>query len=120
MVKRLFLYLGIAIAFLVACALLLAVEIHTGIQITSRWLGLAVWTGFIVWFVAKRYRNSWVKPSFWLSVIALSGIHILAFTEILRSYPQWRPIWFIPTSAAELGICWLILDSLFAPRNGSG
>jgi len=45
-------------------------------------------------------------------------IHLLAFVAILRAYPQWREIWFMPVMVAEGGLFGATLYLLFGdPRH---
>jgi len=45
--------------------------------------------------------------------MGLLVVHLLIFAVVLRSYPQWRPIWFLFTSVAEGVLLSKSLSALF-------
>jgi hypothetical protein len=112
LVQRLFLYFGLAVAALTIFALVFALSMHTGISIQTRWVGLTIWTLIIFVVVVRSNGSYWNRVTYWLAVCGLLGVHLLAFVGILRRYPQWRPIWFVPIAIAEAGVLSVILDML--------
>jgi len=52
----------------------------------------------------------------WLAVAGLLAVHLLAFVAILRSYPQWRMIWFMPVVVLEAGLFSVIVNMLLGNR----
>jgi hypothetical protein len=63
-----------------------------------------------------RSRERWNRPAFWLAILGLLAVHLLAFVAILRSYPEWRMIWFMPIVIVEAGLFSIILDMLLGNR----
>jgi len=61
-------------------------------------------------------RAYWHRPGFWLAIAGLLALHLLAFISILRVYPQWREIWFVPVMIVEGGLFGAILYLLFGER----
>jgi hypothetical protein len=112
--RRLLLYVGIALAALAAFALIFALSIRTGIVIPGRWIGLVMWTAIVFGVVVRARRKYWTLPIFWLAVAGLLIIHLLAFALVLNTYPQWRPLWFIPVAIGEAAMLGAVLDTLFA------
>ena len=51
-----------------------------------------------------------------MSIAGLLIVHLLAFVAILRAYPQWRGIWFMPAIIVEAGLFGAILYLLFGER----
>jgi lipoprotein signal peptidase len=112
MLRRLLLYVGIALVCLAATGLILALSIRTGISVPGRWVGLILWTLLVFWVIVSRRREYWARLSFWLAAAGLLAGHLLAFMVILNNYPQWRPIWFAPVAVVEAGALGGILDAL--------
>jgi hypothetical protein len=87
-----------------------------GARISAVWGGLVFWTPVTFWIAVRSLKKQWHSLTFWLAVTGLVVVHLLAFTAILRSYPQWRPIWFVFTTAAEGVLLSKILDMSFSPK----
>jgi hypothetical protein len=115
-VRRFLLYVGIAIVvlLLVGAAVVLTKGAIGGVA--WPWVALAVFTVGLFWVVIKQSRAYWRHVSFWLVIAALLVVHLLAFTAILRAYPQWREIWFWPIIVVEAGLFGAILYLLFGER----
>jgi len=113
-VQRLFMYVGIALAVLVVFAVVIVLS--RGARIPSEWLALAVYTAGLFWVAIKQSREYWHRPSFWLAISGLLVVHLLAFVAILRAYPKWHAIWFIPVVVVEGGLFGAILYILFGDR----
>jgi hypothetical protein len=113
--KRVLLYILIALGFLAACSLFVAVSIYTGHThgLPVGWFGLVGFTPLVFWAVIKSLRNHWKRRGFWFAVSALLVVHLLAFVGILLRYPQWPLLWFIPVSFAEAGLFVIVLGKLF-------
>jgi O-antigen/teichoic acid export membrane protein len=110
-------YVGLALAGLTVIALLVAFSIYTGIEIGGSWLALTMWTGVIFWVVVKSTKRHWRRPKYWFIVAALLAVHLVAFgMMVLRAYPDWRPIWFAPTSIVEAGLFGGIVEWCFLDR----
>ena len=99
--RRSLLYFGLALAGLAIIGLLLAISIHTGMALTVGWIGLTGYTSLLLWVAIGKSREHWHRPMFWLTIVSLLGVHLLVFIAVLRSYPQWRMIWFLPIVVVE-------------------
>jgi hypothetical protein len=55
------------------------------------------------------------QVTFWLAAAGLFIVHFLVFVAILRCYPQWRMIWFMPIVIVEAGLFSVILNLLLGP-----
>jgi hypothetical protein len=117
-VRRLLLYIGLAVAALTVFALFFALSIHLGItdKITGGWIGFVGYTGLLFLITVRQSKRRWPHWSFWLVIACLLTIHSLAFVAILRIYPEWRMIWFWPTTVAEAGMFGGTLAWLFPER----
>jgi hypothetical protein len=109
-VLRIPLYFGLAIAAFVAIAVLVVVLAHFGIdEINQGWSGFVFFTGFLFWIHVRYSRALWHRRKFWLLTLAVLIIHCAVFGAILRVYPEWRAIWFLPIVSVEAGM----IDVLF-------
>jgi hypothetical protein len=113
--SRFLLYVGIALGVLIACALFVLIAVYTGHtrELPIGWFGLAGFTPLIFWAVIKSLRKYWNCPTFWVAVLALLIVHLLAFVAVLLHYPRWPLLWFIPVSFVEAGVFLMILGKLF-------
>ncbi len=114
LVQRIILYLSIAVAVVAVFAT--AIILSKGAKVPSEWLALAVFTSGLFWVTIRQSREYWQRPSFWLASGGLLVVHLLAFIAILRAYPHWRAIWFMPVAIVEGGLFGAILYLLFAGR----
>ena len=64
----------------------------------------------------RQSRAYWRRLGFWLAIAGLLVVHLLAFISVLRVYPQWREIWFVPVMIVEAGLFGAILYLLFGER----
>jgi hypothetical protein len=112
--RRSLLYIGLALAALGVTGLLVAISIHTGTALTGGRIGLIGYTSLLFWVAISKSREHWYRPMFWLTIVGLLAIHLLVFLAALRSYPEWRMIWFMPIVVVEAGIFWTILNALFS------
>lgn len=113
LIKRILLYVGLAVAFLLAFALVFALSVRTGVVFPGRWVALVMWTAIIFAVLVRRRHEYWGRVKFWLAIGGMLVVHALAFTAVMKSYPEWRPIWFAPTSIVEAGLLGMLLNSLF-------
>jgi len=118
-VLRILLYLGLAFAFLGVCGLLVFLSVRTGVTDLGRWIFLAVYTVVFGWVMVRPSKALWRRPAFWLVVGGLLALHLLGFVAVLRYYPQWRPVWYIPVIIVEAALFGSILGPLFKGRTES-
>jgi len=107
------LYLGLALAFLVACGMVTALAVHFTGTVPSfplRWAALAGFTALTFWTAIKQYRRQWGQPALWLTVAGLLVFHLAVFAVVLLNYQEWRLVWFVPASLVEGWAIILILD----------
>ncbi|HZW91563.1 MAG TPA: hypothetical protein VFF64_01180 [Candidatus Eremiobacteraceae bacterium] len=113
-VERGLLYIGIALLVLVVVATFIVLT-KGRVRISGGWAGLVTYTALLLWVIISKSRKRWHQLTFWLTVVGLLTIHLLAFVAILRSYPQWRMIWFVPVVIVEAGLFSVILNVLLGP-----
>ncbi len=115
LVRRVLLYIGLALAFLAAASLILALSIWTGITIRRQWIALAMWTAIVFGVVARNRKQQWDRMTFWLALAGLLMIHLLAYVAVLNTYPQWRLVWFALVSMVEAPLLHSVLDFVCGP-----
>jgi hypothetical protein len=103
-VRRLFLYFGLALAALAIFSLIFALSVRTHIVIPFRWVMLTLFTGLLLYTMIKTDRTLWAVPGFWLLCFGFLGIHLAVFISVLRIYPDFRPVWYVPVVVAEAGV----------------
>ncbi len=109
-VRRILLYIGLALAALTVFALFFALTVHLGITekvnswFKGGWIGFVAYTALLFWITVRQSRRRWHHWSFWFAIGCLLTIHCLAFVAILRIYLDWRVIWFWPITVVEAGI----------------
>lgn len=81
-----------------------------------RWFGLAFITPLAFWYPAQMFKVFWKRVTFWLVFSTLVALHVLAFARILQRYPDWRLVWFIPTTIIEGMLVILILHAVFPEK----
>ena len=113
-VRRLLLYVGLAMAGLAVIGVIGAFNDYTGIEPPKRWVALAYWTLALLIAGVRVYREHWRRPELWLAMTGLLAIHLLSFVVILQSYPEWRVVWFGFTSLGEVVLCRWVLDAVLA------
>jgi hypothetical protein len=109
-------YIGLALGFLALCGLIVWVAIREHISNSGPWIFLAGYTGVLVYASIAPLRQSWHRPAFWAAVGGLVAVHLLGFAFILRHYPMWRPLWYIPVVTVEAALFALILTVMFKDR----
>lgn len=116
MAGRALLYIALALAFLMLVATLVISGAAFRFQTPIRWVGLIAYTPAIFWAAARPFKRDWHRAKFWLAVFGLLTIHALSFIWLLRMYPAWPLIWFMPLSVAEAVLIGLVLSLLFDPQ----
>ena len=117
-VSRLLLYFGLAAAILVVFVLVFALSVSLGFtqRVSRAWIGLAFFTIGLFWFLVKAGRDYWRRPTYWMAVAGVLTVHLLAFVAILRNYPRWPLIWFVPTTLIEFPLITGILEVVYKPQ----
>ena len=77
------------------------------------WIEFAAFTWITFYYPVKQHRRHWRRPIFWSGVAGLLAVHLVVFVIVLRNYPEWRLVWFIPVAIAEGGGIFLALASMF-------
>jgi len=116
--RRLALYIGLAFAALTVFVLFFALSIHLEIakEITGGWIGFFGFTGLLFWISIRQSRRCWRSWGFWFFMAGLLVMHSLAFVAVLRAYPQWRMVWFVPIIVVEAGLFAALREALFSGR----
>jgi hypothetical protein len=102
--RRSFLYLGLAVGSLIIFTLIFALSVRTHTSIPGPWIMLAVFTAVLAFALIKPSRGYWKCTSFWLICAAELAVHVTVFIYLLRLYPQFKPVWFVPIIVVEAGI----------------
>jgi hypothetical protein len=117
-VRRSLFYLGLAIASLAIFSLIFAISMH--VTLPFRWVTMAVFTGILLFTLVKIKRPYWKRRLFWLICTGVLVVHLAIFVPILRSYPGFRLVWWIPILTVEAAVFSVISDLLmlhYRPRN---
>jgi hypothetical protein len=116
-VQRLPLYFALALGGIAVVVVLLAIQIYFGIgEISAGWWGFVSFSGAFFWIVVRGSRPLWIRSGFWLLLVAFLVIHCSVFVAILRAYPDWRPIWFVPIVIVEAQILDVMCVLLFREK----
>jgi hypothetical protein len=111
------LYLSLAFGSLAFCGLLFWVSIRLGVDDLGPWIFLTGYTGVLLYAGIAPARQYWSRPAFWPVVIGFAALHFFGFVFVLRHYPAWRPVWYIPIVIFEAGVLGFIQDALFRDRS---
>ena len=79
---------------------------------TGRWLGWVVQTALIFVVLARDYRPSWSRTSFWMTTLGLLAAHAVGYVAMFSRFEQWRGIWFLPITLIEYPVLLTVLDWL--------
>ncbi|MFZ0293285.1 MAG: hypothetical protein WAL52_06740 [Candidatus Sulfotelmatobacter sp.] len=115
-VQRLFLYIGIALAVLALFAAAIILSKGAVGRVPGAWMALAMFTCGLFWVTIRQSRAYWRCLGFWLAITGLLVVHLLVFVAILRAYPQWREIWFLPVMIVEGALFGAVLYLIFGIR----
>jgi len=115
-VQRFFLYVGIALVILAVFAAAIILSKGAVGRVSGAWTALAVFTLGLFWVIVRQSRAYWRRLDFWLTIAGLLVVHLLMFVAVLRVYPRWREIWFVPVVIVEGGLFGAILYLLFGSR----
>jgi hypothetical protein len=111
-IRRLFLYVGLAVASLVIFSLIFALSIRSHISVSFPWVMLAIFTAVLALTIVKTSREYWARVSFWLTCAVAVAAHLAIFIPLVRVYPEFKPFWFVPIVIVEAGIFGMICDML--------
>jgi hypothetical protein len=114
--QRFVLYVGIAVAVLGVFAAAIVLSKGAIGHVSGAWVALVAFTSCLFWVVVRQSRAYWHRLGFWLAIAGLLVVHLVAFISVLRVYPQWRGIWFVPVVIVEGGLFGAILYLLFGER----
>jgi hypothetical protein len=78
----------IAIVVLALMGIAVIISVKSGINIPARWFGLFFWTGLLVWIICRQNKSQLKRTKFWVVFSAILFLHLLAFTGVLRIYPN--------------------------------
>jgi hypothetical protein len=92
---------GIAVGCLIIFALILFISVKAGIVLAWRWIALSYWTSFLIWLICKLNEANLKQVRFWVTLFCLLLIHVTAFVVVLKRYPEWRLIWYVPIVVIE-------------------
>ena len=109
--------IGIAIVCLLVIGVVVIVSAKTGIVIPYRWFGLFFWTCFLLWFVFRQHKRDLRIGRFWLALSAFLIVHVTIFVVVLRTYPAWRPVWFVFVIMIEAPPVLASFQRIVYPRN---
>jgi hypothetical protein len=110
--RRLLLYLGLALSFLAVMALIVVVSVRTGFSIPVRWVGLPVFTGVIGWFIFHQYRTLAKDAWFWLTAISIMVVHLIGFVVLLVYFERWPLVWYLPATLVEVALIVVIMEKV--------
>jgi hypothetical protein len=60
---------------------------------SRRWWDLAAITGALVWVATRAYRRYWRQPSFWLTIVAITAVHLAVWSIVLTNVAEWPSGW---------------------------
>lgn len=96
--------LAIAVVCLVVFGIAFFISVKTGLirfRIPARWFGLFYWTSALLWVILRQFKGDLRRVKFWVVLLTLLALHVIGFAFVLRSYPEWRPVWFLPVFLIE-------------------
>lgn len=85
-------------------------------DIDSKWLGLLFETCLVFGFVIAQQRKSWTRPLFWIVLLVLFAIHVLAWILLLRQISNLRATWVGTAFFFEAVVCTVLLDVAVSRR----
>lgn len=79
-------------------------------DIDSKWLALLFETCLVFGFVIAQQRKSWTRPLFWIVLLVLFAIHLVAAILLLRPISRVRAAWVGAAFVFEAVVCTVLLD----------
>lgn len=108
--------LGIAVGCLVVLAIAFFLSVKTGIVIPGRWIGFCFWTAILIWFLCQRFKRRPTTAKFWIGLLSLLLIHLMAFIVLLQRYPDWRAARFMLIFIIEAPCAALVLETFVSDK----
>ena len=108
--RRMLLYLGMALCFLAVMGVIVVVSVRTGLSVPIRWVGLAVFTGVIGFFIFHQYGTFARRRLFWLATISITAVHLTGYAMLLLYFPRWPLGWFLPTTLIEVALITVVME----------
>jgi hypothetical protein len=106
--QRFFRDVVFGLAFLAVCALLVLLDLRTEGRFSFAWFGVVIWGTLVCYAVAVQYRTDWAHAEFWALLLLLFCLHCVLFASILRRFPEFPAIWFVPLAFIE-GWSWIVI-----------
>jgi hypothetical protein len=110
--KRILRDITLGLAIIAASLVLVVYTMESGKTVPFNWISFAGFTPIIFWLVLKQLKRFWHKTSLWLATAALLGLHLLGGFMVLRIWPSWPGVWFIPAGLVEVWLMFLTLHGL--------
>ena len=104
--------MGLAVASLAVFSLIFILSIHTHIVVPFPWVGFAEFAGVLIFVIIKTDREYWNRPAFWMICAGLLIVHLAIFIPVLRTYPEFKLVWWVPIVIAEASVFGIICDML--------
>jgi hypothetical protein len=109
---------ALVLVVLLGCGLLYAVMVmlyweysRTHWVPEARWVGFVVFTVLVFGIAVRECRRSWRRTSLWLELIGLLVAHTVVYAAVLTRVEDWRPVYFVPITLAEVPVLLSILFS---------
>jgi hypothetical protein len=109
---------ALVLAVLFACGVLYALMVmkyweysRTHWVPQARWVGLVAFTLLVFGLAVRESRRSWRRTSLWFELLGLLVVHTVLYSVVLTRVEDWRPIYFVPITLAEIPVLLSILFS---------
>jgi hypothetical protein len=114
--RRLLIDVGVGMGIIALAGLVFAISLVIGRVPPFNWIMFVGLTPILFWVVLKRYKRYWRRPTLWLATAGLLAVHVAIFSMVLRTYPQWPGVWFLPVGAVEVWPIELVLCKIVHGR----
>lgn len=111
-VKKLLMYCALAFGSLALLVLALVVSRRAHVEISFRWVCLALFTACLIVFIVRQYRTAWTSIPFWMTLGLLVIVHLAVMVPVLRRFDEFKPVWFAVLMVLEVYAFGLIYDTL--------
>jgi hypothetical protein len=82
----------------------------------ARWIGLVLFTLLVFGLVLHHFRSQWGRFRFWLWLLAMLAVHVLAYVAVLSRVDEWRAVWFAIITIVEGPFLIYFLEQLGSRR----